>query len=89
MIIQMFPQPGSVVLNQSPTHPMSGRVVKSPVPARWDDWVWVKWSDGVECEEHLFDLTLTGVLFLESGSDEGDVSNLLVHEVCNLPEEEL
>jgi len=61
----MIPGPGSIVLSQNPDHPMSGEVIATPEGhVDPDGWIWVRWSNHLECAEYPSDVILTGQLNL-------------------------
>jgi hypothetical protein len=54
---------GSTILNQDPTHPMSGVIIATPRgQAEPDGWIWVRWANGLVCQEYPADVTLTAGL---------------------------
>lgn len=52
-------KPGTRVENQEPPHPLTGIVAETPVgQSEPDGWIWVRWSNGLECAEYAGDVTV-------------------------------
>ena len=49
---------GTKVRNQSPDHPLTGVVVPTPDgQAEPDGWIWVRWANGLICQEYPTDVS--------------------------------
>ena len=57
---------GSIVINQDLDHPMAGEVIDCPEGQKeYDEFIWVKWGNGLICQEDRQDVTLTACLYVK------------------------